>query len=162
MSQYDSPKKSIYGLYKHLHAMDLVYGKKKDILRSLFIGENWTWRIVKISKAVVIECKNNNFEKPARRFQRHHADENEWKKTASAMLEGELMSFDEWVSYVENHEKTYLLTNEEHENWNKCSEKLILYDLNLEQNLFRNTDRGWQHGKKEEEFNRKLVATHKL
>ncbi len=52
-------------------------------------------------KKVVIKCKNNNFEKPAHRFQRHHADENEFAKTASATLVGELMSFDEWVNYVE-------------------------------------------------------------
>jgi hypothetical protein len=162
MSQYESSKKSVYKLYESLYETDLVYGKKKDILRSLFIGENWTWRIIKISKNVVIECKNNNFVKPARRFERHHADEFEFSKTASAMLKDEIMSFDEWANYVENHENTYLLTKEEHKNWEKNSKNLVLYDLDLERNLFRNSSRGWKHGKSEKMFLRDLVEKNRL
>jgi hypothetical protein len=142
--------------------MDLVYGKKKDILRSLFIGENWTWRIIKISKRVVVECKKNNFKKPARRFERHHADEYEFSKTASAFLKDKIMPFDDWVDYIEKHEKTYLLTKEEHANWEKNSKKTVLYDVDLERNLFRNESRGWKHQKKEEEYIKELVAIYKL
>jgi hypothetical protein len=162
MSQYKSSKKSIYKLYGTLHEMDLEFGKKKDILRSLFVGENWTWRIIKISERVVLECKNNNFKRPTHRFERHHADEFEFSKTASAMLGGSVMAFDEWVDYVDNHEKTYLLTKEEHHNWGKYAKEAILYDVELERNLFRNMSRGWRHQKREEEFIRELVANHKL
>jgi hypothetical protein len=162
MSQYDSSKNSIYKLYKFLFEMDIEFGKKKNILRSLFIGENWTWRIMKISKSVVVECKDNNFHKPPRRFQRHHADKYEFAKTASAMLGSQPMPFEEWVRYIDDHEKTYLLTKEEHHNWKKSCEKPILYDVDLERKLFRNQSIGWEHKKNEEEFIRELVETHKL
>ncbi len=162
MSQYDSPKKFIYKLYENLYASDLVYGKKKDILRSLFIGENWTWRIIKISKRVVVECKNNKFKKPAGRFERHHAGEYEFSKTASAMLRDKIMPFNVWVDYIDEHEKAYLLTKEEHANWKEDSKNTILYDVDLKRNLFSNTSRGWTHQKKEEAFIRELVAIYKI
>ena len=57
---YDSSKEQIYKIYKNLFNSDIQYGKKKDILRALFIGEKWTWKVVKISKNVVLECKKKN------------------------------------------------------------------------------------------------------
>ena len=54
---YDSSKEQIYKIYKNLFNSDIQYGKKKDILRALFIGEKWTWKVVKISKNVVLECR---------------------------------------------------------------------------------------------------------
>ena len=60
-------------------------------------------------KKIVVGCKNNKFKKPAGRFERHHAGEYEFSKTASAMLRGKIIPFNVWVDYIDEHEKAYLL-----------------------------------------------------
>lgn len=159
---YDSSKEQIYKIYKNLFQSDIQYGKKKDILRSLFVGEKWTWKVIRISKNVVLECKENEFKKPPRRFERHHPDEFEFANTASFFLKDNLKTIEEWNEFLDEHEKTYLLTKEEHSNWKNIYQDIILYDVNPDSNLFPNTDRGWHHGKAEEEFLKNLVDEKKL
>ena len=159
---YDSSKEQIYKIYKNLFQSDIQYGKKKDILRSLFVGEKWTWKVVKISKNVVLECKEKEFKKPPRRFERHHPDKFEFANTASFLLKGHLKTIEEWNEFLDNHEKTYLLTKEEHSDWENIYSDIILYDVNPDSNLFLNTDRGWHHGKAEEKFLKNLFIKMKL
>lgn len=161
-STYDSSKEQIYKIYKNLFQSDIEYGKKKDILRSLFIGEKWTWKIVKISKNVVLECKKNHYRKPPRRFERHHPSEFKFANIASFFLKDNLKTVEEWNEFIDNHEKTYLLTKEEHRDWENIYQDIILYDVNPDSNLFLNENIGWHHGKAEEEFLKNLVDKKKL
>lgn len=159
---YNSKKEDIYKLYKTLFSSDLDYGKKDKILRSLFIGESWTWKVVKISKNVVMECIENCYKKPSHRFERHHAYKSAFANTADFMLKHNLLRLEEWIKYIDQYEETYLLTVEEHNNWKNISKDIVLYDIDPNLNLFLNKDRGWRHGKAEIDFLKSIKQTYNL
>ena len=53
----------LYEIYSNLIDSDFVIEKKIIILKSLFVGEHFSWKIIGISKLCFKEYKKGNFKK---------------------------------------------------------------------------------------------------
>ena len=53
----------LYDMYSKLIDSDFSIEKKKIVLKSLFVGEHFSWKIIGISKLCFEEYKKNNFKK---------------------------------------------------------------------------------------------------
>ena len=73
-------KKPLYEIYRVLNESDIPLFKKKAILRSLFIGESWTWVVTKISPTALKQFREHEYKKEPHTYDRHHPKP--FKKTA--------------------------------------------------------------------------------
>ena len=143
-------KKCLYELYKILNESGLPLQKKKVILRSLFVGESWTWCVTEISKAALMQFEKDKYKKEPHMYDRHHPIP--FKKTAEEMLVKPSLSYKDWCRIIDRNEKVHLITKDEHRKWNKEKpEKMFKIK---ETGLFDNGVKtvGFSYGKREIEF----------
>ena len=141
-----------YELYEKLFYSDLKLSKKKIILRSLFTGENWSWRVVGISKKTFELCKQNDFKKVSKKFERHHFIP--FAETAKIMFENSLLTKVQWWKKIDENEKTHLICKDEH----KKGSSYRFFEIK-DENLFANKNIGWEHGLEEQRFLRGIDQT---
>lgn len=71
MSEEES-KKDLYEIYNLVKKSCLSHQKKKVILRSLLVEEEWSWKVIAISHEAVVAYVKNRFEKITNKLVRHH------------------------------------------------------------------------------------------
>lgn len=147
--EFMQTKDSIYGLYEQIFASGLPLSKKKTILRSLFVGEQWSWRVVAISHGALKAYADNDF-KPTTGLQRHHFEP--FANTAKFMLDREIaLGAEEFWDLIDMNERVHLVTKLENIT---CDYEII--KINPELGLFANRLVGWRYGKDEQDFLRSL------
>ena len=120
------------------------------------VGEEWSWRVVGISKNALASFSDNKFELP-KGIQRHHHRQS-FAETAKPMLEGNIiMSINEWCKKIINNEEVHLVTKEEH------SAKQIseIIPIDFEEGLFRNNQMvGYRYLQEEKKHLKRLAIDH--
>ena len=144
----------LYKLYVCIRKSGFPCRKQYNLLRSLLVGEEWSWRVVGISENALTKFAENEFKKPKNKIDRHHRQS--FADTAKPMLEGKvIMPKNEWCDQIIENEEVYLVTKEEHNA--KAFSRIIPIDF--EEGLFRNNQSvGYRYGKEEKEHLRKLEA----
>ena len=145
MSPSDDIKHEIYQFYKLIYESKFTFAKKKTLMTAALGMEDWSWRVVGISKNAVVEIAKNNFKKPTKKLARDHqvtrAD------TYAQIFGAKKYEFNDWWNLVWENDKTTLITNDEH-NTHMVSE---IYPIDLELGLFRDSGMvGWSHTLKSE------------
>ena len=142
-------KKTLYELYRLLNESEIPLFKKKAVLRSLFIGESWTWVVTEISREALKQLKADGFKKLPHKYDRHHPIP--FKKTAEQMLVTSTLPYKAWCRIIKKNEKVYLITKDEHRKWNKEQPEMIPI---AKQGLFNNGGRtvGFSYGEDEIEY----------
>ena len=123
--------------------------KKKIIIRALFVAEEWSWVVYGISKKSLEILEKNNFKRPLNTLQRHHFKT--FNTTAEKLLSKDL-NFEEWSKIIEEGEKTYILTKNEH----NMKQDYEFYEIPLEKGLFKNLSRNFSYKKEEKDFLRNI------
>ena len=140
----------LYEIFIKLSKSTLSKNKKKQILRSLFIGEEWSWVVTGISKKSVISFRNDNFKKLPSLYQRHHFKS--FDTTANELLAEGNLTFNRWSKIIEKGEKTHIVTKSEHD-------AKIAYDYfecPPEKGLFQNLSRSFRYTENEKKFLRSI------
>ena len=150
-------KKPLYELYRVLNESDIPLFKKKAMLRSLFIGESWTWVVTKISLAALAQFEKHEYEKKPHIYDRHHPKP--FKKTAEEMLVEPTLSYKKWCKIIKENEIVHLLTKAEHRKCNKEQPSMIPIS---EKGLFCNGGKtvGYSYGDKEKDYLKRLAKKH--
>ena len=140
----------LYDIYSNLIDSDFVIEKKRLILKSLFVGEHFSWKIIAISKLCFEEYKKNNFKKVTKfkkknkKFVRHKFIT--FSQTAEILCAKKIPAKDFWKIIIEN-EKTYLITKDELD-----SKEYFYIDVPIEGGYFLNQNSGFEYSTKEEYF----------
>ena len=158
MSPSDEVKQQIYQFYKLIYESNFTFAKKKTLMTAALGMQDWSWRVVGISKNAVIEIAKNNFKKPPRKLARDHQVSR--AETYNQIFGTKEYGFDDWWNLVWENDKTTLITNDEH-NTHAISE---IYPIDLELGLFRDSGMvGWKHTiKNEGAFVKGLCAKHNI
>ena len=117
-------KKELHDIYESVFKSSLPIAKKERILNSIFGYENWSWRVVGISKKAINVFKNNEFKYKSGVFQRDHYFQARYI-TMRKMLEN-FMKIDEWWNWYWENDKTLLITKDEHSKKNYSLDKDII------------------------------------
>ena len=143
-------RNSIYDFYRQIVASGLTLSKKKKILRSLFVGEHWSWRVVAISHGALRAYADNCFKRTTG-LQRHHPKP--FADTAKLMLDREIaLEAEEFWDLIDRNEKVHLVTKTEHNTLD-----YEIFEINPELGLFANEKFiGFHYGKEEQGFLRSL------
>ena len=140
----------LYDIYSNLIDSDFVIEKKRLILKSLFVGEHFSWKIIAISKLCFEEYKKNNFKKVTKfkkknkKFVRHKLTT--FSQTAEILCSKKISAKDFWKIIIEN-EKTHLITKDELD-----SKEYFYIDVPIEGGYFLNQNSGFEYSIKEEYF----------
>jgi hypothetical protein len=140
----------LYEIYLNLFDSDFATEKKKIILKSLFVGEHFSWKIIGISKLCFKEYKKNNFKKVTKfkkinkKFIRHKFIT--FFQTAEILFSKKFPAKDFWEIIIEN-EKTHLITKEERD-----SKEYFYIDIPIEGGYFLNQNSSFEYSTKEEYF----------
>ena len=141
---------SIYEIYSILFDSDFSMEKKKIILKSLFAGEHFSWKIIGISKLCFDEYKKNNFKKIVKvkkankKFIRHSLVN--FSDVLDELSKNKLSNKDFWKK-IDQNEKTHLITKGERD-----SKDYIYTEIPEEGGYFLNKTVAYEYGKKEELF----------
>ena len=133
-----------------IYLIVILQQKKKIILKSLFVGEHFSWKIIGISKLCFKEYKKNNFKKVTKfkkinkKFIRHKFIT--FFQTAEILFSKKFPAKDFWEIIIEN-EKTHLITKEERD-----SKEYFYIDIPIEGGYFLNQNSGFEYSIKEEYF----------
>lgn len=151
-------QKAIYEIYKAIYSSPFNLLKKRSLMTAALGMEDWSWRVVGISKDAVIAIARNGFKKPSRALARDHRVTR--AHTYSQIFGDRLYDFGEWWDWVWENDQTILITNEEH-HANNLSE---IFPINLDLGLFRGNGMvGWKHSVKlEGQFIKDLIEQHKI
>jgi len=139
----------LYEIYLNLFDSDFATEKKKIILKSLFVGEHFSWKIIAISKLCFKEYKKNNFKKVTKfkkinkKILRHKIN---ISQTAKILFAKKIPAKDFWEIIIEN-EKTHLITKEERD-----SKEYFYIDIPIEGGYFLNQNSSFEYSTKEEYF----------
>ena len=139
----------LYDIYSNLIDSDFVIEKKRLILKSLFVGEHFSWKIIAISKLCFKEYKKNNFKKVTKfkkinkKILRHKIN---ISQTAKILFAKKIPAKDFWEIIIEN-EKTHLITKEERD-----SKEYFYIDIPIEGGYFLNQNSSFEYSTKEEYF----------
>ena len=139
----------LYEIYLNLFDSDFATEKKKIILKSLFVGEHFSWKIIAISKLCFKEYKKNNFKKVTKfkkinkKILRHKIN---ISQTAEILFSKKFPAKDFWEIIIEN-EKTHLITKEERD-----SKEYFYIDIPIEGGYFLNQNSSFEYSTKEEYF----------
>ena len=139
----------LYEIYLNLFDSDFTTEKKKIILKSLFVGEHFSWKIIAISKLCFKEYKKNNFKKVTKfkkinkKILRHKIN---ISQTAKILFSTKFPAKDFWEIIIEN-EKTHLITKEERD-----SKEYFYIDIPIEGGYFLNQNSNFEYSTKEEYF----------
>ena len=147
----------LYKLYVCIRESDFPRWKQYNLLRSLVVGEEWSWRVVGISENALTEFAGNGFKKPKNRIERHH----HWQSfadTAKPMLEGKvIMPKSEWCDQIIANEEVHLVTKEEH----RAMAISRIIPIDFEEGLFRNGRTvGYCYRQAEKEYLKQLARDH--
>ena len=140
----------LYEIYLNLFDSDFAIEKKKIILKSLFVGEHFSWKIIGISKLCFKEYKKNNFKKVTK-FKKTNKKLIRHKfitffQTAEILFSKKFPAKDFWEIIIEN-EKTHLITKEERD-----SKEYFYIDIPIEGGYFLNQNSSFEYSTKEEYF----------
>lgn len=151
-------QKTLYDFYKLLHGSDFELMKKRSVMTAVLGYERWSGRVVGITEDAVRAIALNNYRKPSRQLARDHSQPR--SHTYTRIFDGSIMPFNDWWDWVWEHDKTTLMTNEEHHSHNTST----VFSIDPTLGLFQSTGlAGWYHTKaKEGEFVKQLVVTHKI
>ena len=125
----------LYKLYVCIRKSDFPRWKQYNLLRSLLVGEEWSWRVVGISEDALIQVLRirkvalrlgfrfqGALKKPKNRIERHHHRQS-FADAAKPMLEGKvIMPKNEWCNQIIENEEVHLVTKEEHKAKNRRTE----------------------------------------
>ena len=139
----ETHNKDLHRLYLNLYDSSLEYKKKKAILRSLLVGESWTWVVEGISVRSWEILKANGFRKIPNTFERHHFVP--FADLANRLLRGEKLNRHDWMFTVKLGEGVHIITKEEHKS--KCDYEFFAIDPELR--LFQNQSVGFCFGESE-------------
>lgn len=144
----------LYELYVCIRKSNFPRWKQYNLLRSLLVGEEWSWRVVGISENALTMFAGNGFNKPTNGIERHHHPQ-PFADTAKPMLKGNvIMPKNEWCDRIIDNEEVHLVTKKEHNA--KAISRIIPIDF--EEGLFRNKRMvGYHYRQEEKEFLRKLA-----
>lgn len=158
MAPSDEVKRQIYQFYKLIYESNFTFAKKKTLMTAALGMEEWSWRVVGISKNAVIEIAKNNYKKPAKKLARDHQVTR--AETYAQIFGTKEYEFNDWWNLVWENDKTTLITNEEHSS-HVISE---IYPIDLGLGLFRDSGMvGWKHVLKNEgAFIKSLCEKHKI
>jgi len=127
-------------------------------MTSVLAYEKWSWRVVGITEEAVRVIANNNFKRPVKQLARDHTHSR--AETYTKIFNGELMAFEEWWAWVWEHDKTILMTNNEHHS------RLVskIYDIDWTLGLFQSAGLvGWYQTKEREgSFLQKLIQDYNI
>lgn len=108
----------LYSLYVSLYTSHFSLSKKRSVMTAVLGYEPWSWRVVGITTEAIRAIARNNFNKPSRMLARDHTQPR--VKTYNRIFENSqcptVMPFNEWWDWIWEHDKTVLMTNEEHKN----------------------------------------------
>ena len=141
----------LYGLYLAVRKSYFSVSKQRNVIRSLLVGEEWSWRVQGISENAILVYAANDYKIVKRMLERHHIVP--FSETARVMLEEKALPKAEWWELIYSGEKTYLVTKDEHKS-GKYS-RILKVDPGL--GMFANQAIGWKYRKKEAEFLKKLA-----
>jgi hypothetical protein len=139
----------LYEIYLNLFDSDFATEKKKIILKSLFVGEHFSWKIIAISKLCFKEYKKNNFKKVTKfkkinkKILRHKIN---ISQTAEILFSKKIPAKDFWEIIIKNG-KTHLITKEERD-----SKEYFYIDIPIEGGYFLNQNSSFEYSTKEEYF----------
>ena len=139
----------LYDMYSKLIDSDFSIEKKKIVLKSLFVGEHFSWKIIGISKLCFEEYKKNNFKKVTKSKKYKKLVRNKFitfSQTAEILFSKKIPAKDFWEIIIEN-EKTHLITKEERD-----SKEYFYIDIPIEGGYFLNQNSGFEYSTKEEYF----------
>ena len=140
----------LYEIYLNLIDSEFEIEKKKIILKSLFVGEHFSWKIIGISKLCFKEYKKGNFKKVTKfkktnkKLIRHKFIT--FSQTAEILFSKKIPAKDFWEIIIEN-EKTHLITKEERD-----SKEYFYTDIPIEGGYFLNQNSSFEYSTKEEYF----------
>ena len=151
-------QKILYEFYKLLHGSGFELMKKRSVMTAVLGYERWSWRVVGITEDAVCAIALNNFRKPSRQLARDHTQSR--AMTYTRIFEGKVLPFRTWWEWVWEHDKTTLMTNDEHHS----REVSKVYSIDPALGLFQSTGlAGWYHAKsKEGAFVKALIELHKI
>ena len=144
----DSPENDeLYQIFLSIKESSLLsVSKKKQLIRPLFIGEEWSWVVTGISKESVNVLKNNNYKKPPYALCRHHFKP--FNETVIELLNLEKPTFNGWSEIISKGEIVHIITNEEH----KKKEDYEYFDVPTDEGLFLNRNVGFRYNDSEKGF----------
>ena len=147
----------LYKLYVCIRKSGFPHRKQYNLLRSLLVGEEWSWRVVGISENALTKFAENDFKIPKNKIERHHHRQS-FADTARPMLEGKvIMPKNEWCDQIIENEEVCLVTKEEHD----ANAFSRIIPIEFEKGLFRNNQSvGYRYGKEEKEHLRQLAQNH--
>lgn len=109
----DAEKELIYRIYDLIYSSHFSLSKKRSLMTAALGYETWSWRVVGITEEAIKAIARNNFNKPSKMLARDHTQPR--SVTYTEIFDKEkMMSFTEWWNWVWEHDKTTLMTNEEH------------------------------------------------
>ena len=141
----------LFGIFLKIKHSSLSVAKKKQLIRPLFIGEEWSWVVTGISKNSIIAIRQNDFKYPPHTLCRHHFKKSE--ETISELLDEQSLGFGDWSKIIAAGERVHIITNEEH----KLENDYEFYPVDISDKLFGNKSRGFKYNKSEEEFVKRTV-----
>ena len=153
MRFYNHKSSTIYDIYVKIYEGEIELEKKKIILKSLFAGESWSWKVTAISKQCYESFKKNKFEKTRKLKRSRKSVSNiirhpnvSFNNTANELFKTRLNE-SEWWEKIFRHEKTHLITKEELKN-----DYYLYTNIPEDGGYFLNGTSGYLFGEKEKLF----------
>lgn len=153
MRFYNHKSSALYQVYLKVFEGDLDLEKKKLILKSLLVGESWSWKVTAISKICLENFRKNKFEKSRKLKKSRKTVANvirypfkSFNQTASEILKTKLTE-KEWWEKIFTNEKTHLVTKDELK-----SEYYLYTNIPEDGGYFLNGTAGYLFGEKEKLF----------
>lgn len=107
----DEEKELIYRIYELIYSSHFTLPKKRSLMTAALGFETWSWRVVGITEEAIKAIARNNFNKPNKTLARDHMQP---RSETYTKIFKEKMSLQTWWNWVWEHDKTILMTNEEH------------------------------------------------
>lgn len=127
--------------------------------------ELWSWRVVGITTEAIRAIARNNFNKPSSMLARDHSQPRvqTYNRIFEKSQSPSVMSFDDWWNWIWEHDKTILMTNEEHKKKEVVAQKDI-HPIDPQFGYFLDAETaGWHQTKgREGAFVAKLCAEHNI
>jgi len=140
----------LYEIYSKLIDSDFTIEKKKLVLKSLFLGEHFSWKIVGISKLCFEEYKKNNFKKITKFKRKNNKIVRHQFTTFSQIVEKlctkKKLANDLW-KIINESQKTHLITKGELD-----SKQYFYTEIPIEGGYFLNQNSGFEYSTKEQFF----------
>jgi hypothetical protein len=109
-------KKYLYSMYVSIYNSHFSLSKKRSVMTAVLGYELWSWRVVGITTEAIRAIARNNFNKPSKMLARDHSQPR--VQTYNRIFDDTqcraVMPFDSWWDWIWEHDKTILMTNEEH------------------------------------------------